>query len=266
MELDQIALKNSVWVWDNLREARFHGFQVGEESITDFIVLNIKKWGAGKIIVDTFTRHKESVNGSDWEWWFTGPSGMWLGMRLQAKVLNLASEKYEHLHHKNKNGQQVDLLVNDARKNGLIPIYCMYTNWDPKKYKAGWKCTIYKRSVRQYGTAILNPSIVKKLQIKNETSLSSIIHNLKPMHCLFCCCSMSSIVDLPHRAISWLHGSGLLEVDAIQENESGSFLREKPPHYVHKLLEGGLKDDFIDVDDERLRRVTVFREIADEKK
>jgi hypothetical protein len=263
MELDQIALKNSAWVWDNLREARSHDFQVGEESITDFIVLNIKKWGAGKIIVDTFTRHKESVNGSDWEWWFTGPSGMWLGMRVQAKILNLASEKYEHLHHKNKNGQQVDLLVNDARKNRLIPIYCMYTNWDTKKYKAGWRCKTYKPSVRQYGTAILNPGIVKKLQIKNETSLNSIIHDLKPMHCLFCC-SGFSIGDLPNRAIGWLHGSGLLEVDAKQESRFDSFLRKEPPFYVHQLLEGGLKDDFIDVHDDRLRRVTVFREIADE--
>jgi len=102
MELDEIAIKNSGWAWDSLREARKHSYQVGEESITDFLVLNIKKWGKGRIVVDTFTRHKEAVNGSDWEWWFTGTSGKWLGMRVQAKVLNLKSEKYEHLYHANR--------------------------------------------------------------------------------------------------------------------------------------------------------------------
>lgn len=67
MRLDEIALKNSAWAWHKLREAKTHDVQMGEESLTDFIVLNIKKWGAGKIIVDTFTRHEESINGSDWE-------------------------------------------------------------------------------------------------------------------------------------------------------------------------------------------------------
>ena len=77
MELDKIAIKNSSWTWNKLREARALDFQVGEESITDFVVLNIKKWGVGKISIDTFTRHAESLNGADWEWWFTGPSGKW---------------------------------------------------------------------------------------------------------------------------------------------------------------------------------------------
>ncbi|MEI8665664.1 hypothetical protein P4S81_13540 [Pseudoalteromonas sp. B28] len=55
MELDEIAIKNSAWTWSKLREARNLDFQVGEESLTDFIVLNIKKWGVGKIVIDTFT-------------------------------------------------------------------------------------------------------------------------------------------------------------------------------------------------------------------
>jgi hypothetical protein len=161
MELDEIAIKNSGWTWDRLREARKHSCQVGEESITDFVVLNIKKWGKGKIIVDTFTRHQEAVNGSDWEWWFTGSSRKWLGMRVQAKVLKLNSEKFEHLHHSNKNGKQVELLIQDANNNGLVPLYCMYTNWRPGDYRASWKCNTYKPSVRHYGTAILNPDEVK---------------------------------------------------------------------------------------------------------
>src|SRR5690554_1030718 len=258
MELDEIAIKNSSWAWNKLREARTLDFQVGEESLTDFLVLNIKKWGVGKISIDTFTRHAESLNGSDWEWWFTGPSGKWLGMRVQAKVLNVASEKYEHLHHKNKHGFQVDLLIKDAKKNGLVPLYCMYTNWDPKKYKASWQCNTYKPTVRHYGTSILSPYEVKKIQCNKETRLSSVINSLKPMHCIFCCSGFGG-KELPDRALSWLEGIGLLgdiEVNSIEE-----YLRDYPPYYVNQLLEGELEDDFIDVQDERLKRVTVFKEL-----
>ncbi len=257
MELDEIAIKNSSWTWNKLREARNHDFQIGEESITDFIVLNIKKWGVGKISIDTFTRHAESLNGADWEWWFTGPSGKWLGMRVQAKVLNLESEKYEHLHHQNRHGFQVDLLINDATKNKVIPLYCMYTNWDPKKYKASWNCQTHKPTVRHYGTSILSPYKVKKLQLKKETSLSSVINSLKPMHCIFCCEGFGG-KELPDRALNWLSGNGLLS----HTDDNMEYLRNSPPYYVNQILEGELEDDFIDVHDERLKRVTVFKELS----
>lgn len=264
MELDRIAIKNSSWTWNRLREARKLGFQVGEESLTDFIVLNIKKWGVGKISVDTFTRHAESLNGSDWEWWFTGPSGKWLGMRVQAKVLNLSSEKYEHLHHKNKHGFQVDLLTADAKKNGLIPLYCMYSNWDPKKYNASWECSTHKPTVRHYGTSILSPKAVKHLQSIKETRLSAVIDSLKPMHCLFCCSGFGGN-DLPDRALNWLNRTGLFEYNEDDvKNEERDYLLNRPPYYVSQILEGQLDDDFSDVHDDRLKRVTVFRELAGE--
>lgn len=265
MELDELAIKNSGWAWDRLREARKHSYQVGEESITDFLVLNIKKWGEGKIVIDTFTRHKEAVNGSDWEWWFTGSSGKWLGMRVQAKVLKLKSEKYEYLHHSNKNGQQVDLLIQDANRNGLVPLYCMYTNWRPGDYQASWKCNTYKPSVRHYGTAILNPDEVKRLQKKGENHLKDVIGKLRPMHCIFCCSGFSS-GDLPARALGWLEGAGLLaeSEDGLEQEANRYSLKDSPPYYVTQMLERDLQDDFIDLQDERLRRVTVFREVNEE--
>lgn len=265
MGLDEIAIKNSGWAWERLREARTHNYQVGEESITDFFVLNIKKWGKGKIVVDTFTRHKEAVNGSDWEWWFTGSSGKWLGMRVQAKVLNLRSEKYEHLHHSNKNGQQVDLLIKDAKKHGLNPIYCMYTNWRRGDYKPTWKCNTYKPSIRHYGAAILSPDKVKSLQKSGENHLDSIIGSLRPMHCIFCCTGFSD-GDLPKRALGWLEGADLLSTpeEGSEEEIVEITLKDSPPYYVTHMLEHDIQDDFIDLQDTRLKRVTVFKETDEE--
>ncbi|HIF9544181.1 TPA: DUF6615 family protein [Photobacterium damselae] len=263
MQIDDILIKNSSWTWNKLREARKLGFQLGEESITDFLILNIKKLGGTKLVVESFTRHKEALNGADWEWWFTGSSGKWLGMRIQAKVLKLDTDKYEHLHHKNNNGQQVDLLVQDAVKSNMIPAYCMYTNWDPKKYDTPWKCQTYKTSVRHYGTALLSAKKVKAYQAKNETRLSQIIKDLKPMHCIFCCQGHGGF-DLPTRALSYALSNGLLQVtaDGVQgEQNLDQLLRNEPPYYVNQLLEHRLADDFIDIQDERLKRVTVFKEV-----
>ncbi|MFE8149334.1 hypothetical protein RBA69_19215 [Brenneria goodwinii] len=260
MELYEIAIKNSGWAWNSLREAKKHSYQIGEESITDFLVLNIKKWGSRKIVVNTFTRRKESVNGSDWEWWFTGPSGKWLGMRVQAKVLKLDSEKYEHLHYSNVNGQQVDLLIQDAKNNDLIPLYCMYTNWKPGDYKVGWKCKTYKPSIRHYGTAILNPTIVKQLQTRGLNHLKDVIGDLRPMHCIFCCSGFSG-GDLPERALAWLIGAHLLIIN--NETPAETFLKDSPPDYVAQILHDEIKDDLIGLQDDRLKRVTIFKAVND---
>jgi hypothetical protein len=261
MELDEIAVRNSTWAWNRLREARKLDFQIGEESLTDFIILNLKKWGSGKIAVNTFTRHAESLNGADWEWWFTGPSGRWLGMRVQAKVLNLASEKYEHLHHKNKNGAQVDLLISDAKRKGLVPLYCMFTNWDPKKYKVIWTCLSHKSTVRHFGTSILSPHTVKRLQSSNETRLSSLINSLRPMHCIFCCSGFGG-VELPERALNWLQGADILQaIEEERDKNEVEYVRDEAPFYVHQLLEGSVEENFVDLQDDRLKRITVFREL-----
>jgi len=258
MDLCEIVIKNSGWVWNRLREARNNDFQIGEESITDFVILNLKKYGAGKIVVDTFTRHKESLTGADWEWWFTGPSGKWLGMRVQAKVINLKNEAFEHIHYKSKHGFQVDALIKDASKNALIPLYCMYSNWEPYKYKPTLNCKTHSHTVRHFGITILNPTTVKKLL--PETQLKKILKHLNPLHCIFCCSGYGG-TDLPSRALSYSKQIGLIEADVADTETQISYLKEMPPYYVLQLLEGGLDNDFIDLQDENLKRVTIIKEL-----
>ena len=42
------------------------------------------------------------------------------------------------------------------------------------------------------------------------------------------------------------------------------YLKDSPPYYVAQLLGQKLEDDFIDFQDARLKRVTVFRETDEE--
>ncbi len=261
MNLCEITSRISRWTWNRLREARNHGFQLGEESITDFLLLKMKKEGKGQIIVESFTRHEEATNGSDWECWIKGTSGQWLGMRIQAKVLNLKSEKYEQLHHSNRHGQQVDLLIEDAKKNGLVPLYCMYSNWNPIAYKTKSNCCTSINSVRHYGTALLNPDKVKTHAKTKGNHLRDFIADLKPMHCLFCCSGYSS-GGLSETALDWLKQNGMLpkDVQHTKEETVNHYLKESPTEYVLQLLRGEFQNNPFDLADKRLKRIIVIKE------
>ena len=274
MNIDELLIKNAGWTWDKLRESRALEYQLGEESITDFIILNLKKYGAGKLVVKSFTRHAESLNGADWEWWFTGPSGKWLGMRVQAKVISVFSDNYEHLYHTNKHGAQVDLLINDAVKKKMVPLYCMYSNWDSKAYMVSRKCKTYKPSVRHYGNSILDPGLVKHFQKTKTKDLASLISHLFPMHCIFCCKGYSPTGDLPERALYYLKASGFTTYfEENNEDVSQQLLKTEVPNYVMQVFRGNIVDsvespyhdgpkniETLDVDDNRLKRIMVVQE------
>src|SRR5690349_12453538 len=119
MTLCDTFKKQSSTTWNLLLKARRVKSQLLEETLTDVNLLEFKIKHPREIITKTFTKPKEAVTGADWEWWLTGPSGDWLGFRLQAKVIELQSSLYEHLHYKNpkKPDFQADLLIRSALTN-----------------------------------------------------------------------------------------------------------------------------------------------------
>lgn len=264
MEFDELAIKSSSWTWSTLRNARKLDFQIGEESITDLLILNMKKWGKGTVDIKTFTRPQEGKNGSDWQMWFTGPSGKWLGMRVQAKVLNFASENFEHLHYKNSDNPrfQVELLIDDAERHGLIPLYCLYSNWNTSKYKTSWRCHTHRNSVYHFGTSILSPYIVDQLRKDGkENRLASIIKHIRPMHCIFCCNCFGE-GDLPERALRYIKDTGFLDYLAAPAGNipDSGFVRNTAPDYLYLLLNRELGVDFSNFVDDRIGRIIVVRE------
>ncbi|MCE6787414.1 hypothetical protein KSA82_20750, partial [Acinetobacter baumannii] len=164
MNLKEVFIRNSAWVWNNLRDARKLNIQLGEESVTDFLIFNLTKSARKDLKIKSFSRNQEALNGADWEWWFTGPSGKGIGMRVQAKIITLLNDKYLSFKHKNKYGLQINLLEKDAKLKGMIPVYCMYTNWDPKKYKTPQNCGKHTSFVRHYGISLLSISNARKVK------------------------------------------------------------------------------------------------------
>ena len=89
------------WVFKRLGLDRVINHQTSEETITDEIIRRLKIWkinnSNSKFSIREFTKQQEAINGADfeWDWYFVDSSGKnWLGFRIQAKVLNLKSNRF----------------------------------------------------------------------------------------------------------------------------------------------------------------------------
>lgn len=259
MSLCKISQKKSAWIWSALRSARLHASKIGEESITDFFILELKKASKGTYFIDSFTRPKERVTGADWELWFTGPTKKWIGLRVQAKVISIDGKRYAQLHYKRKDGTfQIDQLIADAKKHKATPLYCLYSYWrSAEAGKIHWPCKTVKLNSGLFGASTISVTDVQTLKAAKDDSLKSVAKHLSPLHCIFCCQGYAQ-GDLPTRAHGFLQERRYLEQDS-------QLLLDEPPYYVAQILHGIQEGDLINVCDENLSRVTVIREMEEER-
>jgi len=107
----------------------------GEETITETNLLELRRRHPKTISVNTFGKRTESQNGADWEWHIIGRARKFR-MRVQAKRLQ-KNDRLRISHKVASSGdQQIDLLIDDAKANHLMPVYCFYTS---ERQRGFWK-------------------------------------------------------------------------------------------------------------------------------
>lgn len=237
---------------DRLHAARSVGHQLLEETLTDLIILELKQLHPKEIYCQTFTKPQEGKNGADWEWWLTDPTrSRWLGLRVQAKVLELKSNTFAHLHYQQQGGTyQSTLLKKAAEQDGLFPLYCLYAN--PPVTAVGWEK--YAPS-RAYGCAIASVKCVERLRKKGKLNdFVSVMSDAIPWNFLVCFgetwSSSGRVITFPDAVANLLMGSSSLfktDTDELATVEQQTPLRpgvrKVPPRYVSALLEGQPSDD-----------------------
>ena len=231
MTLCDTFRRQAIWTWDSLRQARQVSCQIGEESLTDFNLLRLRLRHPDEIFIRSFTKPAESRTGADWEWWLTGPSGDWLGFRVQAKVLDLATETFRHLHYQLKSGMyQSEVLIKaSANQPPRIPIYCFYLNvTDWRRLRRVVPLDIYRASVRSLGCSLLDAREVERLRanVPTDLSLDRILPTTIPWHYLVCP-HVPIPGDLPSRARAIWSAQYGGELPALTKN---------PPDYVLRVL------------------------------
>lgn len=221
-----------------------------EETFTDLNILELKSRHSTEIYSEVFSKRREGVNGADWEWWLTNNSrNSWLGLRVQAKVLHLAKNTFEHLHYRDKKTKiyQLHKLQTEAARHGLVPLFCIYVNGISRKNLQGRQCLNPAYATQSYGCSLVSSAHVARLQAAAETKdLYSVMREAIPWHCLVCSNCQPQGADLPTRAWAYLQNN-FVEMRNIATDDAESEImpgpRPYPPNYVHNVLEGRINED-----------------------
>jgi hypothetical protein len=239
--------------WNIIQRAKSVSANLGEETITDINLLNLKL-NHPKEIITAFNKKAEAKNGADWEWWLTGKSRKWLGIRFQAKIINYVNDKYDSLHYQintksTPRPYQSDVLIKSALCSRAIPLYCLYSYWDNPSYKVLWKCGSFPMRIDSFGCSLVNAHEIVKMRKNNH--LNDLLPHMIPWHCIICCKAYGGN-DLPERAANTIRE---------QLKISNCELLNEPPKYVKYLFENRkelFQNGLESIKDDNLRGIIII--------
>ena len=253
-------IKASKDTWKKLRLSSQVNIRLSEETITDTLLLYLASRHPYEIRTQKYTKFQESKTGADWEWWITSSSStQWLGLRIQAKIIDVATLEYPHLDYKTSQGQmQVDVLISNAINSSppRIPLYVFYNYWDVQQFRPPWLCGSYPFTISMLGCGVSTAWNVRVYLRNGDKSVQKIASQMYPWSCLVCCRGFAN-GPLPFRILRFVQNAfGQRHVDFPLTDE---FLTIQPPAYVYKILEG------IDLSEEEweqagVKWITVIRE------
>ena len=216
-------LRHADWVWRRIAVAEDQGFPFSEETITETVLLDLKVHHPNSLFIQPFSKHQESWNGADWEWWI-GRDGNWLGMRVQAKRISLPSERFKSLFYKAKRNPkpQIEHLIEKAQSAGLVPIYTLYTHSSDEavlKSQVQHCFASSQPSLHECGCLVAHAQDIEAI---GSLRLSEIAHLSFPWHWLVCNCIVSS--NDPSRPADFVS-------DLLRRSES-EVLRDRPERQI----------------------------------
>ena len=147
--------------WSRLRDSQSLQIRFGEETITDLLLLDLKRLNKTQSQIIQTPKSKEKSLGTDWEWWIGSPRIGWLRYAVQAKKMNLKTSRYDGLSHKVGVIKQIDLLDRYASNNNAIPMYCFYNYSRNLATKQAWQCcSVFQQD--QLSCTVAPSNIVRK--------------------------------------------------------------------------------------------------------
>ena len=197
--LDCTLERLSIDIWERLRTLKFlppaRSVRFGEETITDILMLDLNRSPFRRAIFTQTPKHREAQRGTDFECWLGSDSLGWIRLAIQAKKLDVKSDRYNSLNHKvnaskGTKKSQIEILENYATSNGAVPLYCLYNYSDDVDPCRHWHCCQRPFRVEEMGCT-LTPSSVIKRSIKQWGKRNfDFIHEFQgtlPWRCLASC-------------------------------------------------------------------------------
>lgn len=171
--------------WRTMDRTYRNGIVFGEDAITSILLDRICDESPYGIVIED-TRPKESMNGCDFELWVGNSFLGWSRYAIQAKKLNIRTQRYGSLNHMSGGTPQIDILEKYAKANGAFPLYCLY-NWSDSVSTS--HCSS-PTNVEQFGCSVTPSRVIREaLAIRGAKSFSKIHAKFQtlPWRCLVCC-------------------------------------------------------------------------------
>jgi hypothetical protein len=226
--------------FDMLGRARSVEHQPLEETLTDINILELKTRHGREIFSENFNKKKEGANGADWEWWLTNESmNSWLGLRVQAKIINFKSNSFKHIHYYSKKSAEYQLnkLKRASFNEGLIPLYCLFTH----QFAGGINSA--RDTQKSLGCALVSVEHIESLLSNHKADdYQSVMEQAIPWEDLVCSRNHRES-DLPTRA--WYALNEKLKIRKPRKtkmemlrllNQMNFGIRSNPPEYVLSVI------------------------------
>ena len=146
--------------WQRLCDARILEIRFGEETITDLLLLELKRLKPSGISIIQTPKAAEPSQGTDWEWWVARRNMGWIRMAVQAKRIGWTNNRYDALGHKVKGQLQIDVLERFAARNRALAVYCLFNHVNRAIEADEWQCGL-PLDEAQLGCTLTPSSIVR---------------------------------------------------------------------------------------------------------
>ena len=188
--------------WMELQQGAQTSQYLGEESVTDYNLMRLAA-SVPSVVVEKHTKRREFKSGADWEMW-TGRSGAFVGLRVQAKILNDRSLRYESLYSSRKKiVGQIDKLINSARiaPKPMYPLLAFYNyaSTGPTNL-SDMRCPRITTTPLLGGWTVASAvSVRHRLLADPSRDLRNLVDLMLPMSCLFCCPAQCAVLPAGER-------------------------------------------------------------------
>lgn len=231
-------------VWQDLRDSYVAGLVRDEETITNDLMLAIWRHHPYDVIVYQFTKKEEAKTGADWEWWFTD-NDHWFGMRVQAKIVDIKSKSYKTIRHTvgDPPRPQIDILVHEARRKHMYPVYLFYNYWPDWPRGIPCDCGQYFSKPTVASCCVADARAVRAALRTRGVSAQKLWKIFFVWSCLVCCSSdTGSNKPLPIRAreiASFMASVGRAHSEGSDDDLDWSVPQpsREPPSYIRRLLD-----------------------------
>jgi hypothetical protein len=235
--LQELASKT----WSQIGSGERVGIKIGEESLTDLLLLELANRFPHPTKVKKWSRREEGRRtGADWDWWFTDRKfRTCVGLRIQAKRIDYFNQKFTGFDAANAYGPQRLTLRQSSALEGLHPLYCLYiASPNPPnepslcpsagESKSGLEV---KPPSSLFGCSLIGLDSVEKSLAARDQTLSFLWADLLPWSCLTCCEAIGP--DLISRV-----DAQALRLSQSRDRKLRSLITDNLPPEVIALMDG----------------------------